>query len=167
MVVKHSDQRVGIFVDVQNMYHSAKKLYGARVNFKNILKDAVAERRLVIAIAYVVQSKTVEEENFFEALAGQGYKVKMKDLQVFAGGAKKADWDVGMAVDAIRLSSRLDAVVIVTGDGDFVPLVEYLQSHGLQVEAMAFRESASQRLVESADDFINLSDNTRRFLLRK
>src|SRR3989338_6748188 len=106
-MVKHQDQRVGIFVDVANMYHSAKNLYGARLNFKEVLKDAVANRRLIRAIAYVIKSNSTEEQSFFDALDKQGFEVKHKDLQVFAGGAKKADWDVGMAVDAIKLADKL------------------------------------------------------------
>jgi len=127
-MMKHPDQRVGIFVDVQNMYHSAKNLYNARVNFKEILKAGLANRKLVAAIAYVITSPTKEEAPFFEALDKSGYKVKTKDLQIFPGGAKKADWDVGLAVDAIRMSHKLDVVILVSGDGDYIPMAEYLQN---------------------------------------
>lgn len=167
MPVKVSGQRVGLFVDVQNMYHSAKRLHMARVNFHNVLKVATNDRMLLRARAYVVTSNTSdEEEAFFETLANQGYDVQVQDLRVFSGGVKKADWDVGMAVDVMRFSGRLDVVVLVTGDGDFVPLVEYLQYQGIQVEVMGFRESSAQRLVEQADEFIDLSGDKRKFLLK-
>ncbi len=165
-MMKHKEQRVGIFVDVANMYHSAKNLYTARVNFNEVLKGAVDGRRLVRAIAYVIKSNSTEEQSFFEALDKVGFEVKMKDLQVFAGGAKKADWDVGIAVDAIAMASKLDVVVLVTGDGDFTPLVEYLQFQGHLVEVMAFGETTSQRLREAVDDFTDLSTDKRRFLIR-
>lgn len=153
-------------MDVSNMYHSAKNLYRKRVNFKEILRDALAGRKLIRAIAYVVKTETEEETPFFEALSGQGFEVKMKDLQIFAGGAKKADWDVGIAVDTIKLAEKLDVIVLVTGDGDYVPLVEFLQNtKGCLVEVMAFRKTASSKLIEEADDFINLSDN-RKYLLK-
>lgn len=165
-MIKHKEQRVGVFVDVSNMYHSAKNLYRKRVNFKEILRDALAGRKLIRAIAYVVKTETEEETPFFEALSGQGFEVKMKDLQIFAGGAKKADWDVGIAVDTIKLAEKLDVIVLVTGDGDYVPLVEFLQNtKGCLVEVMAFRKTASSKLIEEADDFINLSDN-RKYLLK-
>lgn len=167
MALKHDDQRVGVFVDVQNMYHSAKKIHQGRVNFKNVLKEAVFDRCLLRARAYVVKSQSEEEENFFDALADQGYDVRVQDLKVFSGGAKKADWDVGMAVDVIRFSSRLDVVVLVTGDGDFVPLVEYLQAQGVQVEIMGFSESTSQQIVDVADEFVDLSEDKRKFILKK
>lgn len=165
-MIRHPEQRVGIFVDVQNMYHSAKNLYNCRVNFKAILDEAVAGRKLVSAKAYVIQSQSREELGFFEALGKQGFSVKMKDLQIFPGGAKKADWDVGLAMDTIKLSSKLDVTVIVSGDGDFVPLIEYLQMQGQQVEVIAFGESSSHSLKEVVDDFTDLSKNKKKFLLK-
>ncbi|MCH7492382.1 NYN domain-containing protein [Patescibacteria group bacterium] len=164
-MIKHKDQRVGLFVDVQNMYYSAKNLYSAKVNFGEILKTAVAGRRLIRAIAYVIKAQNVDEQKFFEALGNQGFEVKMKDLQIFYGGNKKGDWDIGVAVDAIRLSSKLDVVVLVTGDGDFVDLVNYLKNIGQHVEVIAFGESASSQLVHVADDFTDLSDNKKKYLI--
>lgn len=165
-MIKHKDQRVGVFVDAANMYHSAKNLFGARVNFPEVLKTAVNDRRLIRAIAYVIKSNSAEEKTFFEALDKSGFEVKTKDLQVFAGGAKKADWDVGIAIDAISMASKLDVVVLVTGDGDFIPLVEYLQFQGHLVEAVAFGETTSQRLRDAVDDFTDLSADKRKYLMR-
>jgi uncharacterized LabA/DUF88 family protein len=164
--IKHKAQRVGVFIDTQNLYHSAKNLYRARVSFGSVLKEALAGRTLLRAIAYVVTTESGEEKAFFEALTKIGIETKTKDLQVFYGGAKKADWDVGMAVDAVKLATKLDAVVLATGDGDFVPLVEYLKnSYGIQVEVIAFGRSASQRLKEAADDFIDMSQDPKKFLM--
>lgn len=165
-IIKHSEQRVGIFIDTQNLYHSAKNIYHARVNFGNVLEDAIAGRRLVRARAYAVTTESGEEKGFFEALEKIGVEMRLKELQVFSGGAKKADWDVGMAVDAITAAPKLDTVVLLTGDGDFVPLVQYLQMHsGCQVEVVSFGRSSSQKLKEACDDFLDLDDNTRRYLM--
>jgi uncharacterized LabA/DUF88 family protein len=163
---KFSDQRVGVLVDIQNMYYSARVVYKKKVNFKEILKAAISGRKLIRAIAYGV--KTIEglEKNFFDALQKSGFEVRTKDLQIFPGGAKKGDWDVGITVDAIKLASHLDVVILVTGDGDFVPLVQYLQNtKGCRVEIMAFSESASGKLIEAADDFTNLSENKKKYLI--
>ncbi len=165
-IIKHKSQRVGVFIDTQNLYHCAKNLYHARVNFGAIMKDALAGRNLIRARAYVVTTESGDEKNFFEALGKMGIEVKTKDLQIFAGGAKKADWDVGLAMDAVKLAPKLDSVIIVSGDGDFVPLVEYLQDHmGCQVEAISFGKSTSSKLKEAVDDFMNLDDNPRKYLL--
>jgi len=165
-VIKHKEQRVGIFIDTQNLYHSSKNLYNAKVNFGQIVKDALAGRRLVRAVAYVITTESGEEKSFFEALEKVGIETKTKNLQIFAGGAKKADWDVGLAVDAIKLAPKLDTVIIISGDGDFIPLVEYLQiNEGCQVEVIAFGKSASAKLKEASDDFIDLDQNARKYLM--
>jgi len=166
-MIKHKEQRVGVFIDVGNMYHSAKNLYDANVNFKEVLKGAVAGRKLIRAVAYVVKSNSSEEQGFFEALSSQGFEVKMKDLQVFTTGAKKGDWDVGLAIDAIKSADKLDVIVLVTGDGDFIPLVSYLKENkGCQVEVMAFGKTSSSKLVEQADDFVDLEKHLDTYLLR-
>jgi uncharacterized LabA/DUF88 family protein len=165
-IIKHPDQRVGIFIDAQNLYHSAKNLYDSKVNFGKVVEDAIAGRHLIRAVAYVISTEAGDEKAFFEALGKAGIAVKEKDLQIFAGGAKKADWDVGLAVDAITLAPKLDAVVIISGDGDFIPLVQYLQmNEGCQVEVVSFGRSSSSRLIEAADDFTDLDANNRKYLI--
>lgn len=164
-VIKHKNQRVGIFIDTQNLYHCAKNIYGAKVNFDQVVKDGLAGRSLTRAVAYVITTEAGDEKNFFEALGKMGIETKTKNLQIFSGGAKKADWDVGLAVDAIKLAPKLDAIILVTGDGDFVPLVEYLQNVGCQVEVMSFGKATSSKLIESCDDFIDLDENPRKYLL--
>lgn len=166
-MIKHPEQRVAVFIDTQNMYYSAKNLFDAKVNFKNIVEDAVAGRRLTRAIAYVVRTKAGDEKPFFEALYNAGIETKEKELQIFVGGAKKADWDVGIAMDAIKLADKVDAVVLVSGDGDFLPLLEYLKvTKGCLVEVMSFRETTSAKLLESVDDYIDLSADKKRYLMK-
>lgn len=193
-------QRVGIFIDVQNLYHSAKHLHGGRgrVNYRELVSFLAGERQLVRALAYAVESEAVlaerleadsvkttptteastprtsqrsttsdrekidddksSEKNFFAALADAGIELRLKDLQIFADGSKKADWDVGMAVDAIRTAQGLDVIVLVTGDGDFIPLVDYLRwGMGKFVEVAAFRPSTSGKMQTVADRFIDLT----------
>lgn len=162
----YAQQRVGIFVDVQNLYYSARNIYKSKVNFKTILNEAVKGRQLIRAIAYVIKADVKDEVNFFEALKSFGYEVKAKDLQVFYGGAKKGDWDIGIAMDTIELASKLDAIVLVSGDGDFVPLAQHLKhALGCFVEVIAFGKSSSQKLVEEADNFIDLDKNPKKFFI--
>src|SRR3989338_3950966 len=164
--MQHKDQRVAVFIDVQNMYHSARNLYSARVSFREVVKAAVAGRHIIRSFAYVVRTKTGEEKPFFEALEKEGIEMRVKDLQEFYGGAKKADWDVGMAIDAVRTADIVDTVVIVSGDGDFIPLVDYLKGRGRRVEVVAFGRTASQKLKEAADDFLDIEDYPQKFLMK-
>lgn len=166
-VIKHRDQRVGIFIDTQNLYHSGKNLYHSKVNFGQIVSDALAGRSLIRAIAYVITTEAGDEKAFFEALTKMGIETKTKDLQIFASGSKKADWDVGLAVDAVKLAPKLDAVILLSGDGDFAPLVEYLQiREGCQVEVVSFGKSTSAKLIEAADDFLDLDKDPSKYLIR-
>jgi len=167
MVIKHQGQRVAVLIDVQNLYHSAKNLYGARVNFREVLKAAVSRRNLIRAFAYVVRTKTGEEKPFFEALIKLGIETRVRDLQEFFGGLKKADWDVGITVDAIRIAQSCDTIVLASGDGDFLQLVDYLKNQGKRIEVIAFGKSASAKLKEAADEFIDLENNPEKFLLKK
>jgi uncharacterized LabA/DUF88 family protein len=164
-VIRHPDQRVAVLIDTQNLYHSAKNLYKSKVNFGNVVQAALGGRKLIRALSYVVNTESGEESAFFEALEKLGIEIKTKDLQIFYGGAKKADWDVGLAIDAIKLSHKVDAIVIASGDGDFIPLVEYVKSQGCQVEAISFGRSSSGKLREAVDDFIDMDQNPSEFLI--
>ena len=114
----------------------------------------------------MITTEAGDEKGFFEALGKMGIEAKTKDLQIFSGGAKKADWDVGLAVDAIKMAPKLDTVIIASGDGDFIPLVEYLQvNEGCQVEVISFGKSSSAKLKEVADDFIDMCDNPKKYLI--
>ncbi len=163
--MKNPDQRVGVFIDVGNMYHSAKALYQSRVNFSEILKTAVLKRKLIRAIAYAVRAQLSEEEAFFDALRKAGIEVKLKELQTFIGGAKKADWDVGIAVDIIKMAPKLDVIVLVSGDGDFQLLLEHVKAAGCRAEVISFGRSTSGKLVEEADDHIDLDKDYKRYLI--
>ena len=164
--IKHPGQRVAILIDVQNLYHSAKNLYNSRVNFSEILKLAVSKRTLIRALAYVVQTKTGEEKPFFEALTKLGIETRIRDLQEFYGGMKKADWDVGISIDAIRVAPNVDTIVLASGDGDFIQLVDYLKNQGKRVEIIAFEKTTSARLKETADEFIDLGETLETSLLK-
>jgi len=162
----YKDQRIGVFIDVQNMYYSAKQLYKGKVNFNVVLKEAIAGRQLIRAIAYVIKADVKDEETFYDALTEMGFEVRSKDLQVFYGGAKKGDWDIGIAMDVMRLAPKLDTIVLVSGDGDFSDLLEHTKSLGCRVEVVAFGKTTSHKLKDVADFFTDL-DKDNKYLLKK
>lgn len=163
----HPSQRVGVFVDVQNMYYSARAIFDSSVNFGRLLQTAVGDRQLIRAFAYVIKSEAPKEQGFFDALSKAGFEVQSKDIQIFADGQKKGDWDVGIAVDAIKIADRLDVVVLATGDGDFVPLVHYLrENRGCRVEGIAFEKSTSTKLIETLDSFVDIGANPKHYLFK-
>lgn len=168
MIYRNPQQRIAVLVDVQNLYYSAQALFHTKVNYKNLLKTCVQGRVLTRAIAYTIKTDEAKEMNFFEALNSAGFEVKEKDLQVFYSGAKKGDWDVGIAMDAIRIGEKVDSIVLVSGDGDFKPVVNYLQqSLGCLVEIISFKQATNKELIEIADDFIDISENPEELLLHR
>jgi len=161
----HPDQRVAVLADSQNLYHSAQSVYSRNIDYSGLLEEAVADRALVRAIAYVIRADSPEEESFFEALREIGFETKIKDIKTFADGSKKADWDLGMSLDAVSLASHVDTVVLCTGDGDFARLCTHLRHEGVRVEAMGFSNSAADELIDAADEFIDLAEREETFLL--
>lgn len=160
-----AEQRVGVFVDVQNLYYTARNVYNSRVKFDAVLKEAVADRALVRAIAYGIRAEMPEEQTFFDALKKAGFEVKLKDLQSFYGGAKKGDWDVGIVMDIIKLIPKLDTVILASGDGDYIPLLEYLQVLGQRVELVSFGKSTSSKMRELVDSYIDLDENPHNYMM--
>lgn len=158
-------QRVAIFLDTQNIYHSARNFYQKKVDFWKLVNLLVEERTLVHVFAYVIKTDLSPKEiNFFESLAQMGIKLRIKEAVSYPDGTVKADWDVGLAIDAIRFSPSVDVVILVTGDGDFAPLLEYLKNNGKQVEVAGFGKNTSVKLKETCDYFYDL-DNWQKYIL--
>ena len=165
MTTTHPGQRVAVLADSQNLYHTAQSLYSQNIDYAALLEEAVDGRTLSRALAYVVQADAPEEESFFEALVDIGFETRIKEIRTFQDGSKKADWDVGMSLDAVSLAPHVDTVVLCTGDGDFARLCHYLRHEGVRAEVVCFAESTADSLVEAARDFTDMSADTDRFLL--
>ena len=155
--IPSSELRVGIFVDVQNIFYAAKP-FNARLDFEKLLELSVGKRRLIRAIAYVVQSPDVDQSNFISMLQQKSYEVKRKDLRQRSDGSAKGDWDMGMAIDIMRFVDKLDVVVLVSGDGDFVPLVDLVKTLGPRVEVISFTYNTARDLINSADEHIPIEE---------
>ncbi|MGB9598437.1 MAG: NYN domain-containing protein [Minisyncoccales bacterium] len=164
MKLNFAVQRIAIFIDIANLYHSAKNLYQARVNFNELISEIIQKRNLVRALAYGIKSKTGEERNFFTALKKLGIELRLKDLQEYHSGFKKGNWDVGMTIDVIKIANSVDTIVLVTGDGDFLPLLEYLQYQGKRVEVVALGSTCSTKLKWAADSFFDIEKKSHKFL---
>ncbi|MFH5797658.1 NYN domain-containing protein [Haladaptatus sp. CMAA 1911] len=161
----HPGQRVTVLADAQNLYHTAQSVYSRNIDYSSLLSKATQDRELTRAIAYVIQADSPDEDRFFDALTDIGFEAKIKAIKTFGDGSKKADWDVGICLDAITLAPKVDTVVLCTGDGDFAQLATHLRHEGVRVEVMGFQESTAEELVTAADSFIDLSERTETFLL--
>ncbi|KAB7513400.1 NYN domain-containing protein [Halosegnis rubeus] len=161
----HEGQRVAVLADSQNLYHSSHSLYSRNIDYETLLDTVVADRELVRAIAYVIRADSPNEEEFFEAIEEIGFEPKIKDIKTFADGSKKADWDVGISLDAVTLGDHVDVVALCSGDGDFSRLCSHLRHQGVRVEVFSFGNSAADELLDAADSFVDMSEEKERFLL--
>jgi uncharacterized LabA/DUF88 family protein len=161
----HPGQRVAVLADAQNLYHTAQSLHTRNVDYAALLERAVDDRELVRAIAYVIRAEAPEEETFFEAIEEIGFEPKIKDIKTFGDGSQKADWDVGISLDAVTLASHVDTMVLCTGDGDFARLCSHLRHEGVRVEVLSFQSSTAEELVEATDEFVDLGNDPDRYLL--
>lgn len=156
--------RVGIFIDTQNLYHSARDLLERTVNFETLLQAGAEGRELVHAIAYTVEREgEATARPFIYKLSTLGFKVRRMNLTLHYVGDSgrpiyEGNWDMGMVADMVRMMDHLDIVVLGSGDGDFTDIVEVLQERGKRVEVMAFREHTAQKLIDAADGFTHLPD---------
>ena len=146
-------QRVGVFVDVQNVYYSAKHQFRGKLHFAKLLETIVRERQLVRAISYIVQTPDIDQSNFIAMLLQNGYEVRAKALRLRADGTAKGDWDMGIAIDTMAMAERLDVVALVSGDGDFTDLVNMLKAKGLRVEVYSFPYSTAEELRTASTEF--------------
>ncbi|MGA1843424.1 MAG: NYN domain-containing protein [bacterium] len=151
--------RVGIFVDVQNMFYSAKNLYHGRLDFEKFLNLALHGRKLVRATAYIVKTPEIDQSKFINLLKNNEYVVKTLDLKTGMNGYAKGNWDVGIVMDIFALADKVDVIALASGDGDFVPLVKYLQKKGIRVEVYAFTYNTAIDLKDCADMFYPLQED--------
>ncbi|MDH3627631.1 MAG: NYN domain-containing protein [Acidobacteriota bacterium] len=142
--------RVGVFIDVQNVYYGARQLKG-KLDFHALLEAATEKRRLIEATAYVVESKEIDQSGFIKLLEQRAIEVRRKTLQVRADGSTKGDWDMELALDILAAAPRLDVVVLVSGDGDFTSLVKRVKGMGPRVEVIGFPRTTAKALLEAAD----------------
>ena len=150
-------RRIGIFVDVSNLYYCiGKKWEGRKLDYEKYLEVVQGEGIKIRAIAYGTQIGD-EATNFIVALKHFGYETKYRQPKILRDEVRKIDWDVGIAMDVVRMFSRFDVVVLGTADPDMVPLVEFIQERGAIVKIVAC--GISRELKDVADFFYEVTED--------
>lgn len=151
---------VMVLLDQANLAASAHAVFNRKVNFAALLERLAAGRKVRRAVAFVVDNGGTQFEAFCDTLRRSGWELRLKKTKHFRNGRTKADWDMGLAVDAIEHHDKAETLVLVSGDGDFAPLVRLLKRRGLQVEVAAFSEALATELAEAADAVTRLDTGT-------
>ena len=155
-------KNVAVFVDVANIFYAAKAA-GVDIDYVTLLKSATAGRDLVRAYAYTgLDPENDNQRNFHEFLKRSGYKVVSKDIRKYGDGRIKANLDIELVVDLMRLAPHLDIAVVISGDGDFAPAIKAVQQMGVRVDVISFSGNTSSDLKEVADDFYEITQHRAR-----
>lgn len=157
------EQRVGVLVDVLNLFYAAKNIHRAKVEYAKLLKTLVGNNVCVRAVAYVIRKPDTEQSGFVSALQHIGFEVKVRELRRHVdkdghASPDRSSWSVGLAVDAVALAPRLDTMILVTGNSDFVPLVTAAQQAGCKVMVAGIQGSLSSELIKAADAHLILGE---------
>jgi uncharacterized LabA/DUF88 family protein len=164
MTATQFPQRLGIFVDVQNMFYSAKQFHQGKIDYGRMLREIAGQRQLIRAIAYIVQKADINQDSFYSALQNLGYEIKIRELRArpeseAKNAVAKGSWETGLSIDAISMARKLDTIALVAGDGDYVPLAEGLKLRGCRVEVYSFERSTASELIRAADQFIPIPES--------
>lgn len=154
-------KRIGVFVDTSNLYFCiGKKWPNRKLDYKKFIEYIKDLGEVQQAIAYGSQLDT-EAEGFIFCLKQLGFTPKYKAPRTFADNPTKiksrADWDVGITVDAIEMMDRLDIIILGTGDDDLIPLAEYAKRKG--VDVIAFACGISRKLKDTVSKYIEIPES--------
>jgi len=158
-------EKIGIFVDVQNIYYTCRQAYEANFDYNKFWAEATRARVVICANAYATDRGDEKQMQFQNILRGIGFTVKLKPMLKRLDGTAKADWDVGIALDVFEEAQRCDTIVLVSGDGDFDILLERIkQRFNTRSEVYGVAQLTSNQLISAADKFFPIDD--RLLLLR-
>jgi len=156
----NSAKKIAIFVDVQNIYYTTRQAYGRQFNYRKLWKLIEEQGDIVSATAYAIHRGDDGQLKFQDALKHIGFTVKLKPYIQRSDGSAKGDWDVGIAIDVLESAKGVDAVVLLSGDGDFDLLLEKVKNdYGVTAIVYGVPQLTANSLVESASVYHPINDD--------
>jgi len=145
-------KQIAVFADVSNLFYSLKSKFGGRkLDYKKFMDFIASFGEIKVAKAYGAQNKN-EAQNFIYSLKKLGFETEWKKTKTYINKTsfnRKADWDVGMAVDMIIQSTRVDMMFLGSADGDMLPAIKYVKQMGVEVVVLA--SGISRELAEEIE----------------
>ena len=147
-------KKVGIFVDVQNIYYTTKSIYNKNFDYNKFWTEVTTEREVINAFAYAIDRGDEKQKQFQNILRAIGFQVKLKPYIRRSDGSSKGDWDVGITIDVIDNADSSDIIVLASGDGDFDILVNRIRSkYNIPVEVYSVQELTASSLIKAASNY--------------
>ena len=147
-------EKVAIFVDVQNIYYTTRQAFQRQFDYRAFWQKVTSDRQVVAALAYAIEPQNGKQKGFQQILKDIGFEVKLKPYIQRRDGSTKGDWDVGITLDLMEWSERVDTVVLASGDGDFdLALQRVHEKYEVNTEVHGVRSLTAQSLIRSAQTF--------------
>ncbi len=164
----YNEEKVCIFIDGSNLY-SAAKVLDLDIDYKLLLKCFASRSRLMRAYYYTALTEDSDYSPIrplVDWLDYNGYTMVTKPMKEFtdAQGRKKikGNMDIELAIDMMEMADKTDHIILFSGDGDFLRLIEAVQRKGVRVTVVSTVQSTpsmvSDELRRQADHFLDLDD---------
>ena len=148
-------KKIAVFADVQNLYYTVRQAHGCHFNYAALWADISQRGQIVEAYAYAIERGDAKQQQFQQILRNLGFTVKLKPYIQRSDGSAKGDWDVGITIDVLDAASRVDEVVLASGDGDFAILLDKIRaSYGVEAVAYGVPGLTAQALMRAASRYV-------------
>ena len=148
-------ESVSLFVDVQNIYYTCRQTYQANFDYNKFWRTATHGKRVINATAYATYRNDEKQKQFQNILRAIGFTIKLKPMLKRADGSAKADWDVGIALDAYEQAEHCDTVILASGDGDFDILLQRIrQRFNTDSVVYGVPKLTSEQLIQAATRYV-------------
>lgn len=155
--------KVGVFIDIQNVQETFER-QGKEVRYdalrRNVILQNKGEEFSYKFIAFVPFKRDDERrQRLIDALSFQGYRVVAKPVRERVDGSVKANMDIEITLEILSMAEYLQHVILITGDGDFVALVDWLSKRGRRITVIGLgRGYTSVELIRSSDEYYNMDE---------
>lgn len=153
-------KRVGIFVDVQNIYYTCRQAYQRQFNYRALMQNLRYEpdTEISVAFAYAIASQDDGQRKFQDALRHLGFEVKLKPYITRSDGSAKGDWDVGITIDVMEYCADLDEIYLLSGDGDFSLLLGHIKhKNNIKTHVVSVPNLTAKSLIDAADSHLPIT----------
>lgn len=162
---KNLKERIIILIDGQNIFHGANDLK-IKFSYKKLLRFLRKQKNIVNEYFYTAFDPNNQAQiGFLNMLSNFGLKIRKRLLKQYSSGEKKEKGiDVWLTTDLNRftIQNDFDRAIILSGDGDYVPSIEFSISNGKKIDIWSWKHSTNselEKLIKSTKNKLNYLDD--------